>query len=112
MMGGLFARYGVLMKLVSSARLALRLLRDPRTPIVPKLILGAAIVYVLSPIDLIPDIFPILGQMDDLAVITLGLEMFFRYVPDWLKAEHEAEINATQRGGRIVDVPPGPARRA
>ena len=111
-MGGQFARYGVLMKLVRSGRLALRLVRDPRTPILPKLILGAAFLYVISPIDLIPDIFPILGQMDDLAVITLGLEMFFRYVPAWLKDEHEAEINGTRGGGRIVDVTPGPSRRA
>jgi uncharacterized membrane protein YkvA (DUF1232 family) len=77
-------------------RLAWRLLRDPRTPLMPKVILGAAIVYAFSPLDLMPDFIPFLGQMDDLAVLGLGIELFFKIVPDWLRAEHEAALG-TQR---------------
>jgi uncharacterized membrane protein YkvA (DUF1232 family) len=77
-----------------NGRLAWRLLRDPRTPLLPKLILGAAIVYAFSPLDLVPDIIPVLGQMDDLAVLGLGIEMFFKNVPGWLRAEHEAALSA------------------
>jgi cation transport ATPase/uncharacterized membrane protein YkvA (DUF1232 family) len=77
-----------------NGRLAWRLLRDPRTPLLPKVILGAAIVYAFSPLGLVPDIIPVLGQMDDLAVLGLGIEVFFKNVPGWLRAEHEAALNA------------------
>lgn len=58
-----------------------RLVRDPRTPLLPKLILGATALYVLSSLDVVPDVVPVLGQLDDVAALALGLELFFRYVP-------------------------------
>lgn len=90
----LLARLRMLQMLQRSGRMAWRLIRDPRTPLLPKLILGAALLYVVSPLDLVPDVLPFLGQMDDVAVLALGLEMFFRSVPDWLRAEHESELGA------------------
>jgi uncharacterized membrane protein YkvA (DUF1232 family) len=50
-----------------------RLLRDSRVPTAEKALFAAAIVYVISPIDLIPDVFPFIGQVDDLYVVALVL---------------------------------------
>ncbi|MDE0642982.1 MAG: YkvA family protein [bacterium] len=58
------------------ARLAYRLLKDPRVPVRAKLFLGAAVAYTLSPIDVVPDFVPVLGKTDDILVLSLAL----RYV--------------------------------
>ena len=50
-----------------------RLLRDARVPAAEKALFAAAVVYVISPLDLIPDIFPFIGQVDDLYVVALVL---------------------------------------
>ncbi len=50
-----------------------RLLKDVRVPTAEKALFAAAIVYVISPIDLIPDMFPFIGQVDDLYVVALVL---------------------------------------
>ena len=50
-----------------------RLLRDARVPVAEKALFAAAIVYVISPIDLIPDFFPFIGQVDDIYVVALVL---------------------------------------
>ena len=50
-----------------------RLLKDARVPMAEKALFAAAIVYVISPLDLIPDLFPFIGQVDDLYVVALVL---------------------------------------
>jgi uncharacterized membrane protein YkvA (DUF1232 family) len=55
------------------ARLLSRLLRDPRVSSADKILVGAVAVYVASPIDLIPDFIPFLGQVDDLFAVSLVL---------------------------------------
>ncbi len=50
-----------------------RLLKDARVPTAEKALFLAAIVYVISPIDLIPDIFPFIGQVDDIYMVALSL---------------------------------------
>ena len=50
-----------------------RLLKDIRVPTAEKALFAAAIVYVISPLDLIPDVFPFIGQVDDLYVVALVL---------------------------------------
>jgi uncharacterized membrane protein YkvA (DUF1232 family) len=50
-----------------------RLLKDSRVPTAEKALFAAAIVYVISPLDLIPDVFPFIGQIDDLYVVALVL---------------------------------------
>lgn len=54
---------------------------DPRTPRVSKILLGSAIGYFLSPIDLIPDFVPVLGQLDDLLIVPGLLYAAFRFIP-------------------------------
>jgi uncharacterized membrane protein YkvA (DUF1232 family) len=102
---GLARRLQIVRLLWRNGHLAWRLVRDPRTPLIPKLILGASLLYVLSPLDIVPDVVPVLGQLDDVAALALGLELFFKYVPDWLRREHEAALGRTHAGGQIVDMP-------
>lgn len=54
-------------------RLVRELLRDPRVPVRSKLALGAAVAYVASPIDLIPEFVPVLGMADDLLIMCLAI---------------------------------------
>lgn len=62
-----------LMFLPNMVRLLGRLLKDARVPAAEKALFLAAIVYVVSPIDLIPDIFPFIGQVDDIYLVALTL---------------------------------------
>lgn len=75
--------------LLVNARLAWRLFRDARLPAVTKFIIpGLAAAYLLMPADLLPDILPGLGQLDDLAVLALGIKLFIDAAPAWLVQEH------------------------
>lgn len=67
--------------------------RDPRTPLIAKVLAVAIVAYALSPIDLIPDFIPILGYLDDLLLVPLGLLLVVALIPKDLMAEyrHAAE---------------------
>jgi len=69
-------------------RLHWRLLRDVRVPLWPKLLLVAALAYVVSPIDLLPDWLLGLGQVDDLAVVLLAARTFLQGCPPHVVREH------------------------
>jgi uncharacterized membrane protein YkvA (DUF1232 family) len=58
-----------------------RVLRSPRTPRVSKLLLGVAIAYAVSPIDLIPDFIPVIGYLDDLIILPLLILIAIRLIP-------------------------------
>ncbi len=76
---------GLITELVRNVQVAWKLLRDPRVSKLTKLAIpGLAIAYVLLPIDLLPDFIPGLGQLDDLALIALGIKMFIDMSPQWL----------------------------
>jgi uncharacterized membrane protein YkvA (DUF1232 family) len=55
--------------------------RHPRTPWYAKLVVAAIVAYALSPIDLIPDFVPILGYVDDLLLIPLGIAFAIKLIP-------------------------------
>jgi uncharacterized membrane protein YkvA (DUF1232 family) len=57
------------------------LMRDPRVPLWAKLVAGALVAYLASPIDLIPDFIPVLGQVDDLLVALIAGGLLMRSVP-------------------------------
>lgn len=78
--------------LILRLRLSWRLLRDPRVPIAAKLIPLAAVVYILSPLDLIPDVFVLLGQLDDLGIAIAALRAFELAAPNDVVAEHRAAL--------------------
>ena len=67
---------------------------DARTPRAAKIVAGAVAAYALSPIDLIPDFIPILGYLDDLIVVPLGVALVVRLVPPDLMAEFRALASA------------------
>ena len=81
--------------------------RDPRTPFLAQMVGLMVAGYALSPIDLIPDFVPILGLVDDLVIVPLGIWLFIRMIPDALFDEYLARAEAeTQRpvskGGMVV----------
>jgi uncharacterized membrane protein YkvA (DUF1232 family) len=78
--------------LVADVHLALRLLREPAVPLYVKALPFAGLVYVLSPLDFLPDIIPILGQLDDLGIAIMGLKAFLRLAPSEAVAFHRQEI--------------------
>lgn len=79
-------------KLPTYARLVWGLARDGRVPAPQKLILVGMIGYLLMPLDLIPDFIPVLGQLDDVAVVLLGLDLFIKSAPSEVVDEHLARI--------------------
>ena len=69
-------------------RLIIRLMLDRRVPLRLKLVLPAAIAYIISPIDLVPDILPALGRIDDIVVALLALAIFLGLAPRDVVMEH------------------------
>ena len=65
-----------------------RLLSDPRVPRKSKLILGGTVLYLISPIDVVPDFVPGLGQLDDVVVALLALHSILNRVDDEVVLEH------------------------
>ena len=70
--------------------------RDPRVPWLAKIVAAAVLAYALSPVDLIPDFIPVLGLLDDLVIVPLGLALVVRLVPPELMAEHRAAAADTR----------------
>ena len=79
-------------RLPTYIRLVWALLRDGRVPAAQKLILVGIGGYIVLPIDLIPDFVPVLGQLDDIAVVLLGLDLFIRSAPPAIVDEHLTRI--------------------
>ena len=75
------------------------MLKDPRAPLSPKVLAFAVLAYALSPIDLIPDFIPVLGLLDDLILLPLGVALVIWLVPAWLWQEMLAKADLFQ--GRL-----------
>jgi len=92
-------KVGKLIKAANTARLATyvialwKLFKHPQTPRSAKLVAVVVLAYVLSPIDLIPDFIPVLGQLDDLVIVPLGIALVTRLTPAplWQSLLQEAE---------------------
>lgn len=61
--------------------------RDIRTPLMAKVVAGMVAAYALSPIDLIPDVIPVLGYVDDLLIVPFGIALAIRMIPSPLMVE-------------------------
>lgn len=86
-------KLGALAELVRNARLTWRLLKDKRVSPLLKAIVPGTLVYLVLPADLIPDMLLGLGQVDDLAMILLGLRLFLQLCPGDIVAEHVRQLS-------------------
>jgi uncharacterized membrane protein YkvA (DUF1232 family) len=73
--------------------------RDPRTPWAARLVAACVVAYALSPIDLIPDPIPVLGYLDDLVLVPIGIALARRLVPADVLAECRARAAAADTAG-------------
>src|SRR5438067_13486906 len=105
-------------QLLENGRLVWRLVNDPRVPAWVKLgIPLLTIVYVVSPIDLIPDRLIGPGQLDDLGVVLLAMTLMVKFSPPDVVEEHKRALGydvggarsagASAAGGRSYWAPPG-----
>jgi uncharacterized membrane protein YkvA (DUF1232 family) len=85
---------GIARTIWREVRVARRILRDPRTPRLARLLLAAGIAYAVSPIDLIPDFVPVLGHLDDMLIVPLLLAAGIALVPRELVREHRRGVGA------------------
>lgn len=78
--------------------------RDPRTPIFVRLLALFVAAYALSPIDLIPDFIPVLGYLDDLIIVPLGLALVIRLLPEPVlaSAREQAKTAAERPTSRVA----------
>jgi len=92
--------FDLFLHLPNFARLYWRLFRDRRVSILPKALLVLTLLYVLSPLDVIPDFIPGIGEMDDVVVALAGLWLFIRLCPPETVREtvHDIARRQTARG--------------
>lgn len=76
--------------------------RDPRTPWFARLIAGAVVAYAISPIDLIPDFIPVLGLLDDIIIVPIGLWLAIRLIPAPVLSD--AQVRAERAAMRPVSI--------
>ena len=71
--------------------------KNPKLPLLPKIFAAGLIAYAMSPIDLIPDFIPILGYLDDLIILSIGVFILFKMIPKEIleRAKEKARINET-----------------
>ena len=70
--------------------------RDPRTPWQAKAVSAFVAAYALSPIDLVPDFIPVLGYLDDLLIVPLGIILAVKLIPTDLMIEFRAKAEALE----------------
>jgi uncharacterized membrane protein YkvA (DUF1232 family) len=76
--------------------------RDPRTPWHARLFAALVVGYAFSPIDLIPDFVPVLGYLDDLLLVPLGVLLALKMVPPAVWAESRARAREAMAAGKPV----------
>lgn len=90
----MFGRFGKLFLLWRS------LSKDGRTPLATKIFPWAALLYLLVPIDVVPDFVPLLGQLDDIGIIILLVTIAMKVVPKDLWQEHGKKVDRKD----VIDV--------
>lgn len=90
----------ILEELIKRIKLVWLLLKDKRVPLLTKSIMPASLLYLISPVDFVPDVLLGFGQLDDLGVILLGMALFVKLCPPEL-VEHY--INQLEYGDLYDD---------
>ncbi|MDZ4278779.1 MAG: DUF1232 domain-containing protein, partial [Dehalococcoidia bacterium] len=75
-------------------RLALEVARDSRIPLAVRALPPLLILYLALPLDIIPDFIPVLGHVDDLLVLAVGVGLLLRFTPPHLVEEHVGRLEA------------------
>lgn len=82
--------------------------RDPRTPWYARLLVAGVVAYALSPVDLIPDFIPVVGYLDDLLLLPLGIALAVRLVPDGVLFDSRARarevLETNQPTSRVAGI--------
>ena len=76
--------------------------RDPRVPWYAKVFMGLVLAYAFSPIDLIPDFIPVLGYLDDLIIIPLGIALSLKMVPAQVMIDARKQARELSRQGKPI----------
>lgn len=77
--------------------------KDPRVPLYARIFAACVVGYAFSPIDLIPDPIPILGYLDDLVLVPLGIAAAVRMIPPDVLAECQQKSREVMRQGKPVN---------
>ena len=91
----------VIRTVVRRLRLATRLMREPEISVLLKALPILAGLYVVSPLDFIPDVLPVIGQVDDLGILLLALESFVKLAPSTIVTHHQSAIDARRPFSRM-----------
>jgi uncharacterized membrane protein YkvA (DUF1232 family) len=69
-----------------------RAFRDPDVPVFAKALLPLLVVYIALPFDVVPDVIPLLGQLDDLVIVAAGMTLFLALTPRHVIEYHLGEL--------------------
>ncbi|HEY94686.1 MAG TPA: DUF1232 domain-containing protein [Dehalococcoidia bacterium] len=75
--------------------------KDPRIPLYVKILMLLIIAYALSPVDLVPDFVPLLGYIDDIIILPLGIYLVFKLIPEEIKAEYREKAESQVPGSNL-----------
>lgn len=75
-------------------------LSHPRTPRLAKWLLGLAMAYLVSPVDIIPDFIPVIGHLDDLLIVPLLVWMALRMIPSSVVEECRAKVRQQEEASK------------
>ena len=78
--------------------------RDPRVPLYARIFAGGVVAYAFSPLDLIPDFIPVLGYLDDLVLVPLGIALALKMIPPPVMEESCARAKEIMAQGKPVNL--------
>ena len=84
------------LRLRDKLHLSLALAREPRIPLAVRAIPPALILYLAMPVDVIPDFIPVIGLIDDLLIVVIGVALLLRFTPRDVLKDHIARLESTE----------------
>ena len=78
-----------LFRLINSISLIWKLMTDKRVPFIIRMAIPLALIYVISPVDFLPDLIPFAGRLDDLLALAIGLMVLLKLAPKKIVNEHK-----------------------
>lgn len=89
-----------LVKFKSNLQMMWYACRNPRTPWYIKGLMGLIALYLISPLDLIPDVIPLVGWLDDAILVPLGIALLLKLLPDEVRADAALRLNGPQNNSQ------------